>query len=96
MDPYDWVFSPGRYLASAVIGRVVINESGHHLGRVSDLLIDTKDATVKKIILAAEDIRGEDSRVAISDEPPGFKGYGIVFDISREDIKNMPSYHESD
>jgi len=92
-EPYDWVFSPGRYLASAVMGRRVINESGHHLGRVSDLLIDTRDVMVKKVILTAEDIRGEVSQVAVSYQPPGFTAYGMVFDISQEEIKNMPGYH---
>ena len=47
----DWIFSPTRYLASTVIDRQVINESGDYIGRVDDLLIDTQSAKVKKIIL---------------------------------------------
>jgi sporulation protein YlmC with PRC-barrel domain len=70
----------------------VINESGDYIGRVADLLIDTQDAKVKKIILRAEDIRGDDSHVAISYEPPGLTAYGIFRDISREEIRNLPDY----
>jgi len=91
-DPYEWVFSPTRYLASAVIGRQVINESGDYIGRVDDLLIDTQSAKVKKIILNVDDIRGDDSRVAVPYEPPGFTAYGMVCDLSREEIRKLPIY----
>ena len=91
-DPYDWAFSPARYLASAVIDRRIYDESGAYIGRVADLLIDTRDAKVKEIILIAEDIRGEDSRVLIPYEPPGFTAYGIVWDLSRKEIGSLPDY----
>jgi sporulation protein YlmC with PRC-barrel domain len=92
-EPYDWAFSPARFLASTLMNRQVINESGNYIGRVADLLIDTRDERVKKIILASESIRGDDALVAIPYEPPGFAAYGVVFDISRKEIKNLPAYH---
>ena len=52
----EWAFSPSRFLAATLIGRRVINESGSYLGKVADLLIDTRDAKIKKIILAACEI----------------------------------------
>lgn len=91
-EPYEWAFSPIRYLASAVIGRQVINESGDYIGSVDDLLIDTQSAKVKKIILNVDDVRGDDSRVAIPYEPPGFTAYGIVCDLSRKEIRKLPIY----
>jgi len=91
---YDWAFSPARFLASTFIYRQVINESGQYIGRVKDLLIDTRDAKLKKIILVADDIRGSDAYVAIPYEPPGFAPYGIVYDISREEVRNLPAYQE--
>jgi sporulation protein YlmC with PRC-barrel domain len=91
-EPYEWAFSPTRFLASALIDRQVINESGDYIGRVDDLLIDTQSAKVKKIILNVDDFRGDDSRVAVPYEPPGFTAYGIVCDVSREEIRKLPSY----
>jgi sporulation protein YlmC with PRC-barrel domain len=92
-EPYAWTFSPARFLASTIIDRQVINESGDYIGRVADLLIDTQDEKVKKIIIRTEDIRGDESHVAITYEPPGLTAYGIVRDISREEIRNLPDYH---
>lgn len=93
-EPYEWAFSPIRFLASALIDRQVINESGDYIGRVDDLLIDTQSARVKKIILNVDDVRGDDSRVAIDYEPPGFTAYGIICDISRQQISKLPSYSD--
>ena len=95
-EPYDWAFSPARFLASAVIDRQVVNESGAYIGRVADLLIDVQKAKVLKIILAAGDIRGDDSLAAIPYEPPGITAYGVVCDLSREEIRKMPEYSYAD
>jgi sporulation protein YlmC with PRC-barrel domain len=91
-EPHGWTFSPARYLASGFIDRQVINESGAYIGRVADLLVDIKDAKVKKIILKVKDIRGDDSHVAVPYEPPGFTAYGVVYDISVEEIRDLPAY----
>ena len=91
-EPSDWIFSPTRYLASTVIDRQVINESGDYIGRVTDLLIDLPSGKVKKIIVDVDDVRGDDSRVAVPYEPPGFTVYGLVYDISRQEISKLPSY----
>jgi len=95
-EPSDWAYSPSRFLASAVIDRQVVNESGAYIGRVADLLIDVQKAKVIQIILAAGDLRGEDSLVSISYEPPGFTPYGVVYDLSREEIRKMPEYNYAD
>jgi sporulation protein YlmC with PRC-barrel domain len=93
-EPFDWAFSPTNYLASAIIDRRVINENGDYIGRVSDLLIDTGSGKVKKIVLNVDDVRGDDSRVAVPYEPPGFTAYGIVCDVGREEIRKMPNYSD--
>jgi sporulation protein YlmC with PRC-barrel domain len=93
-EPYEWAFSPARFLASAVIGRQVINESGDYIGRVDDLLIDTRNAKVKKIILNVDEVRGDDTRVAVPYEPPGFTAYGIVCDLNRRQISKLPGYSD--
>jgi len=95
-EPQDWAWSPARYLASTLIDRQVVNASGAFLGRVADLLIDGANGEVKKIILAAEDIRGDDSLVAIPYEPPGFTVYGVVCELSQKEIRKMPAYSDAD
>ena len=102
MEPYaaeardDWAWSPARYLASTLTDRQVFNASGAYLGRVADLLIDAAKGKVKKIILAADAIRGDDSLVAIPYEPPGFTAYGVVCNLSQEEIRKMPEFSLAD
>ena len=91
-EPSDWIFSPTRYLASTVIDRQVLNESGDYIGRVTDLLIDIPSGKVKKIIIDVDDVRADDSQVAVPYEPSGFTAYGIVYDINRQKISKLPSY----
>lgn len=91
-EPDDWVFSPARFLASVIMNRRVVDEDGNIVGRVTDLLIDTRDARVKKILLTARAVRGDSSPVAIPYEPPGFTAYGLVLDISRNEIDKLPGY----
>jgi hypothetical protein len=44
-------------------------------------------------ILATKSQRGEEgSLVALPYEPPGFTAYGIVFELSQTEIRNLPNY----
>jgi sporulation protein YlmC with PRC-barrel domain len=95
-EPHDWAWSPARYLASNLTDRPVVSASGAFLGRVADLLIDVQKGEVKKIILEAAEIRGDDPLVAIPYEPPGFTVYGVVCDLSQEEIRKMPAYSDAD
>jgi hypothetical protein len=90
--PSDWIFSPTRYLASTVIDRQVVNENGDYIGRVTDLLVDIRSGKVKKIVIDVDDVRGDDSQVAVPYEPPGFTAFGIVYGISRQEIGKLPGY----
>lgn len=90
--PYDWAFSPARYLASTLLGRQIIDENGVSIGRVADLLIDADDFKVVKIILTAEEIRGDDLRVEISFKPPGFTAYGLLMDITADKVRDLPVF----
>lgn len=89
MEYYRWAFSPSRFLASTVINRPLINEGGKPIGRVQDLLINQKGHSIEKIILFSEDILGEDVYVALSYQPLGFTGYGLVYDIRPRELKEF-------
>ena len=89
MKPYEWAFSPSRFLASVVIDRRLINEKGKEIGRVKDLLIDRGDNKVENIIISSVDIMGEDIYIALPCEPLSFTAFGLVYDISQGQLKDF-------
>jgi len=82
-----WTFSPGRYLASVVLGRHVIDPSGKRLGEIKNLVIN-ENGDVEKIILEA-DVLGDNIYVALPYEELGFTYYGIVYDITVDQLKKL-------
>jgi sporulation protein YlmC with PRC-barrel domain len=92
----EWAHSPGRFLASVIMDRLLVNHEGISIGRLEDLLIDKDEYRVEKILLSSEEIRGEDSYVEIPYEPLGFGPYGLIYDISVEKLKNLPEYPYED
>jgi len=88
MEPYEWTFSPSRFLASTVMNRRLINEEGKDIGRVKDLMINRENNTVEKIIISSMDIPGEDVHVALPYQPLGFGAYGLVYDIMPRKLKD--------
>jgi sporulation protein YlmC with PRC-barrel domain len=88
----DWAYSPARYLASGVMDRRLINEKGVQIGWVKDLLINSKRNEVEKIIVSSRDILGEGTHVALPFVPLGFTVYGLVWDISPAELKELPTY----
>jgi len=87
-----WAFYPARFLASVVTDRAVINYDFEILGTVQDLVINLDNREVTKIVLASEDILGEGVYVTTRYEPLGFTPYGLMCDISREELKQFPKH----
>lgn len=87
--PYDWAFSPPRYLATVVMNRRLINELGQDIGNVKDLLINLDKSQVEKIIISSMEILGEDVHVALPYKPIGFTGHGLVYDIGPEQLEDF-------
>ncbi len=87
--PYEWAFSPSRFLASVVMNRRLINEEGRNIGGVKDLVINLEKAQVEKIVISSMEILGEDVYVALPYQPLGFADYGLVYDISPEQLTNF-------
>lgn len=95
-DPFEWSYSPSRYLASSVMNRRLINEEGRDIGRVNDLVINLEENTVKKIVLLSEDILGKEVHVALPYKPLGFSAYGVVYDMAVEELKEYVYPHEEE
>jgi len=90
---YGWAHSPSRFLASVVIDKRVMNEEGVYIGEIKDLLVDLEKREIQKVILLAEDIRGEDSYVAAPYKPLGMDYFGyLLYDISEKKVKALPEY----
>jgi sporulation protein YlmC with PRC-barrel domain len=89
LDPGDRAYTPSRFLASSVIQREIINDQGKPVGRVRDLVINTADNTVEKIVLFSEDILDEALHVALAYQPLGFTDYGVVYDIQPDELKDF-------
>lgn len=83
-----WAYSPGRYLASVVIGRPLIDPMGGRLGEFKDLVINEEEQ-VEKIILQA-DALGDDVYVVLPYQELGFTYYGVVYDITMDELEKMP------
>ncbi len=93
--PEQWTFSPARYLATVVLDRNVVSKNGRSLGRVQDLVID-EDAQVAAFILSSVRFLGEDVYVSLPYEPPGFTAYGLVCDITLQELKDLPEHPYED
>lgn len=91
LRPYPEIFSfsPARFLASVVVGRELIEPMGARFGRIRDLVI--KDNRVEKIILETR-VLEEDKHVALPYERIGFTHYGIVYEVTLDELEKMPAY----
>ncbi len=89
--PEQWAFSPARFLATAVMDRSVMNSRGRSLGRIEDLLIGD-DAEVKAFVLSSHRVLGEGVYVTVPYQPLGFTAFGLVYDITRQELKERPRY----
>jgi len=90
---YGWAYSPPRFLASVVMDRRVMNEEGVYIGEIKDLLVNPQKREIRKVILSAEDIRGEDSHVAAPYKPLGMDYFGyLLYDISEKQVRDLPEY----
>lgn len=86
----EMAFSPGRYLASVVTYRRMINENGRDIGRIVDLVIDRTSQKIQEIILLTRNVFPEEEHVALDYEPLGFSVYGLVYDISLDEFRSLP------
>jgi sporulation protein YlmC with PRC-barrel domain len=94
-NPSLWAFYPGRFLVSVVMDRYVINEANRRIGEIKDLEINSK-GEVENIILSTKYILEKDMQVAVPYKRVGFTAYGIVYDITAEEIRKLPEYSRRD
>jgi sporulation protein YlmC with PRC-barrel domain len=90
--PWQWAYYPGRMLASAILGRVVINQQGEEVAEVHDLIFDRNDNVDRIILSLGGFVDTGNKLVAVPYKPLGFTNYGITYDISERDLRDRPAF----
>lgn len=87
--PDQWAFSPARYLATVAMDRNVISRRGRSIARVQDLVIGA-DGEVQSLILSSFRFLGEDVSVKAPYRPLSFSAYGLVYDLTLDELEELP------
>jgi len=82
--------SPPLFLATVVHEQDLIDSMGGRYGRIKDLVINT-EGVVERIILEAR-VLGEGVFISLPFDRLGFTFYGIVYDITLEELEEAPQY----
>ena len=93
-NPWGWSYYPARMLASVVLGQAVINKEGRVVATVEDLLIDAARKVEQLILSYGGFIDIGDKRVAVPYRSIGFTYRGIIYDITRRELENLPKFNE--
>ncbi|MCK9275171.1 MAG: PRC-barrel domain-containing protein [Syntrophales bacterium] len=92
----DWAYSPGRYLASVLMDRRIIDENGRDIGILEDLVLDSTNKQVKTILVSRIEYLEEDAYVALPFKPLGFTSFGILYEEVPRDLKRYTYSNEED
>ncbi len=77
---------------SAILNRTVLNNKGEEVGEIDDLII-SRNGKVEQIILSVGGFLGMDEKlVAMPFKPLKVTDMGIVYNVSREELKNLPGF----
>lgn len=91
----EWFHSPGNILCSVVVGRPVINMQCQRIGVVDDLIVGL-DGRVKEMVLAALHPDLAKDRVALPYKPFEVTFWGLAYDISAEELSDLPEFEYKD
>jgi sporulation protein YlmC with PRC-barrel domain len=89
---WEWSYSPGMLLCSAVLNRPVVNNQCQRIGFVDDLIIDP-DGGVKDIILTVMRPNVNLHRVSAPYKPLKVTYWGLVYGISIQELRKLPEFH---
>jgi sporulation protein YlmC with PRC-barrel domain len=90
--PWEWEYFPERIRMSAILNRAVLNNKGEEVGEVDDLIMN-REGKVEEIILSVGGFLGIDEKlVAMPFKPLKITDMGIVYNVSREEVKHLPGF----
>jgi sporulation protein YlmC with PRC-barrel domain len=90
--PWEWEYFPERLRISVILNRAVLNNKGEEVGEIDDLIIN-RTGKVEQIILSVGGFLGIDEKlVAMPYRPLKVTDLGIVYNVSKDDLKNLPGF----
>ena len=91
--PWEWEYFPERLRISAILNRAVLNNKGEEVGEIDDIIIN-RSGKAEQIIFSVGGFLGIDEKlVAMPFKPLKVTDLGIVYNVSREELKNLPGFH---
>jgi sporulation protein YlmC with PRC-barrel domain len=90
--PWTWEYFPERLQISAILNRAILNDEGETVGEIDDLII-SPNGKVASIILSVGGFLGIDEKlVAVPFKPLKITDMGVVYNITKQELKNQPGF----
>jgi sporulation protein YlmC with PRC-barrel domain len=91
--PYEWEYFPERLRVSVILDRTILDDNGEAVGKMDDLMISA-DGKAEQIILSVGGFVGIDEKlVALPFKPLKMTDIGIVYNVTPEELKNLPKFN---
>jgi len=92
--PWEWEYFPERLRVSVLLGRIVLNNNGHEVADLDDLMI-TPEGRVEYILLDVTGFLGTAEKlIAVPFRPLKITDLGIVYNITKEQLQKSPSFSD--
>jgi sporulation protein YlmC with PRC-barrel domain len=88
----EWYYYPPYYLASIIMDFPVFNYQTYDIGILRDLVINDKGHIDRIIVSRNNGIFEKKFYVSLPYRPLGFTSYGLVYDVTAEEVKQAPEY----
>jgi sporulation protein YlmC with PRC-barrel domain len=90
--PWTWALFPRSFLATAAMGRRVVNKDGEDPAVVEDLLV-SGEGRVRELVLSVGGALANDKLIAVRYEPLGFINWAVTYQITAREADKLPAYH---
>jgi sporulation protein YlmC with PRC-barrel domain len=89
---WGWEYYPDQFRVSGILDRTVWNEAGLPVGKIDDLICDPHGQVQTLILSIGSSLAMEKKLVAIPFRPLKVNGAGIVLDVTRQQLEEMPAF----
>jgi sporulation protein YlmC with PRC-barrel domain len=90
--PWTWEYFPERLQVSAILNRNLLNDRGEVVGYLEDLIISPKGKVEQLVASVGGFLEIETKLVGLPFKPLKITDMGIVYDVTRQDLKNLPEF----
>ena len=89
---WGWEYYPERFRVSGILDRKVWNEEGVPVGEIDDLIIEPNGQVQTLILSVGSSLAMDKKLVAIPFRPLRVNGAGIVLEVTRQQLEEMPAF----